>query len=385
MNILYLTEDYLHSKVHNNLLMHMLKSNVDLRIYVFVPTRPRLGTTLASSFAHHDRLIVMAVPIDISLSLYRIDFWAKIRCKVRLIEKHIPIHKIDVIHAATLFTEGCTARALQKKYNIPYFVSMRGTDSDFYAKRMYHLWPMSRGVIKHASALAYVTPSIKQRIMSRWQYRDLKEVLEKGFIINNGVDSIWTENLYVEFKPIGNPIRVLYIGRFDSNKNVMRLIEAVKAIRKNQDIRLILVGGDGEEQHLVEKEVNLHSDFIEYRGKIYDKRSLMQVVRECDIFAMVSHGETFGLVYVECLSQGLPIIYTLGTGFDGMYPQGEIGYGVNSFSVDSIAGGLKKLISNYDKIRRNISHIDFGRYSWSEIARQYVDIYKSVRNDKKCN
>ena len=365
--------------------MHMLGQNENLRVYVFVPTRPRVGSTLTNSFEHHDRLIEVAAPIDIPLSIYRIDFWAKIRCKVRLIEKHIPIHEIDVIHAATLFTEGCTARALQKKYNIPYFVSMRGTDSDFYAKRMCHLWPMSRGVIKHASALAYVTPSIKQRIMSRWQYGDLKDVLEKGFIINNGVDSIWTVNLYVESKPIGNPIRVLYIGRFDSNKNVMRLIEAVKAIRKNQDIRLILVGGDGEEQHLVEKEVKLHSDFIEYRGKIYDKRSLMQVVRECDLFAMVSHGETFGLVYVECLSQGLPIIYTLGTGFDGMYSQGEIGYGVDSFSVDSIEEGIRTLICNYDKIRRNILQLDFGRYSWSEIARQYIDIYKSVRNDKKCN
>lgn len=379
MNLLYLTEDYLHSKVHNNLLMHTLERNEDLKIYVFVPTRPRVGATLESSFAHHDRLIEVVAPIDIPLSLYRIDFWAKIRCKVRLIEKQIPIHEIDVTHAATLFTEGCTARALQKRYNIPYFVSMRGTDSDFYAKRMCHLWPISRNVIKYASAMAYVTPSIKKRMMNRWQYQDLKQVLEKGFIINNGVDSIWTDNLYME-ESIGKPIRVLYIGRFDSNKNVMRLVEAVKAIRKSHDIRLILVGGDGEEQHLIEQEVRNHSNFIEYRGKIYDKHSLMQVVRGCDIFAMVSHGETFGLVYAECLSQGLPIIYTLGTGFDGMYPQGEVGYGVDSFSVNSIEEGIKMLINNYDMIKRNILQIDFRRYSWSEIAKQYINIYESVCN-----
>ena len=262
MNLLYLTEDYLHSKVHNNLLIHMLEQNENLRIYVFVPTRSRVGTILASSFAHHDRLIEVVVPIDIPLSLYRIDFLAKIRCKVRLIEKHIPIQEIDIMHAATLFTEGCTARALQKKYKIPYFVSTRGTDSDFYANRMFHLWSMSRSVIKHASTMAYVTPSIKQKIMNRWQYRNLNTVLEKGFIINNGVDSIWTENLHVSPKPIGNPIRILYIGRFDSNKNVMRLIDAVKAVRKTQNIRLTLVGGDGEEQTLVETEVKNNSDFV---------------------------------------------------------------------------------------------------------------------------
>lgn len=385
MNLLYLTEDYLHSKVHNNLLMHMLEQDESLRIYVFTPTRPRAGVTLSSSFSHHDRLIEVLIPIDIPITLYRIDFWAKIRCKVRLIEKYLPIREIDVIHAATLFTEGCTARSLHKKYGIPYFVSMRGTDSDFYAKRMSHLWLMSRSVIKHASSIAYITPSIKYRIMDRWQYQDLRGILEKGVIINNGIDSIWLNNLDVLPRKIGEPIRLLYIGRFDSNKNVMRLIEAVKEIRKKLNIRLTLIGGDGEEQTLVEQEVKQHCDFIEYIGKVYDKQKLIEIVRQCDIFAMVSHGETFGLVYVECLSQGLPIIYTLGTGFDGMYPHGEIGYGVNSYSVNSIKEGVNDLIHNYDQIRHNISQIDFKRYSWIDIAKHYLNIYKTISDDKKSN
>ena len=364
--------------------MHMLEQNENLRIYVFVPTRPRVGETLTNSFKHHERLIEVSAPIDIPLNLYRINFWTKIRCKVRLIEKHIPIREIDVIHAATLFTEGCTARALQKKYGIPFFVSVRGTDSDFYAKRMFHLWPMSRSVIKNANAMAYVTPSIKRRMMSRWQYRDLEKTLEKGLIINNGIDSVWTDNLHVNPKDIGNPVRVLYIGRFDSNKNVMRLVEAVKEVRKIKSIRLTLVGGDGEEQAQVEQEVKNHPDFIEYLGKIYDKQSLMLLVRKCDVFAMVSHGETFGLVYAECLSQGLPIIYTLGTGFDGMYSQGKIGYGVDSHSIESIKEGLLNVIDNYTNLRNHVSKINFNRFSWHEIANSYIYIYiyESIKGHK---
>ena len=382
MTLLYLTEDYFHSKVHNNLLMRMLEQDVDLKIYVFAPTRPRVGEILTNSFVHHDRLIEVTAPIDIPLSLYRLDFWAKIRCKVRLIEKHIPISEIDAIHAATLFTEGCVARAIQKKYSIPFFVSMRGTDSDFYAQKMFHLWTMSRSVIKNANAMAYVTPTIKRKMMGRWQYRDLIEKMNAGYIINNGIDSIWIDNLHVEQKVIGNPVRVLYIGRFDSNKNVVRLIEAVKEIHKSQSIRLTLIGGDGEEQSLVEREVKQHPDFIEYLGKIYDKLKLMEIVRECDCFAMVSHGETFGLVYAECLSQGLPIIYTLRTGFDGMYPQGNVGYGVDSHSVDSIKDGLLNVIEHYDELRSNISLVDFKRFSWSEIAKSYNNIYMSIKGHR---
>lgn len=375
MTILYLTEDYLHSKVHNNLLMHMLEQDENLTIYVFAPTRPRIGETLTSSFQHHERLIEVTAPIDIPLIIYRLDFWAKIRCKVRLIEKNIPIKEIDAIHAATLFTEGCTARALQKKYGIPFFVSMRGTDSDFYAQKMFHLWSMSRSVIKHANAMAYVTPTIKRKMTEKWQYRDLKEELEKGVVINNGVDAVWTDNLHNAPKGLNNPVRVLYIGRFDSNKNVMRLIEAVKEIRRSHQIVLTLIGGDGEEQAQVEQEVKKHSDFIEYLGKIYDKQKLMQIVRGHDVFAMVSHGETFGLVYAECLSQGLPIVYTLGTGFDGMYSQGKIGYGVDSHSVESIKEGLLGVINDYNRLRNNVSEIDFKRFCWAEIAKSYIYIY----------
>lgn len=375
MTILYLTEDYLHSKVHNNLLMYMLEQDENLKIYVFAPTRERTGVSLESSFRHHDRLIEVTAPIDIPLNIYRVDFWAKIRCKVRLIEKHIPMQEIDAIHAATLFTEGCTARALQKKYGTPYFVSMRGTDSDFYAQKMFHLWPKSYDVIKHANALAYVTPTIKRKMMERWQYRGVRSKLEAGSVINNGIDPIWIENLHVEPKPLNKEINVLYIGRFDTNKNVMRLIEAVKRLREKYSIRITLVGGDGEQQQQVEQEVATHGDYISYLGKIYDKQELIKVVRSCDIFAMVSHGETFGLVYAECMTQGLPLLYTLGTGFDNMYPQGHIGYGVDSHSVDSIVEGLDNIISHYPELRERVSELDFNCFCWSGIAQSYIYIY----------
>ena len=382
MTILYLTEDYLHSKVHNNLLMHMLEQDENLKIYVFAPTRERIGVTLESSFRHHDRLIEVTAPIDIPLNLYRVDFWAKIRCKVRLIETHIPMQEIEAIHAATLFTEGSTARALHKKYGTPYFVSMRGTDSDFYAQKMFHLWPKSYDVIKHANALAYVTPTIKRKMMDRWQYKGVRAKLEAGSIINNGIDSIWTDNLCVGPKPLNKEINVLYIGRFDSNKNVMRLIEAVKTLREKYPIRITLVGGDGEEQQQVENEMATHGGFITYLGKIYDKQELMKVVRASDIFAMVSHGETFGLVYAECMTQGLPLLYTLGTGFDNMYPQGHIGYGVDSHSVDSIADGLNSIVTQYADLRKHVSEIDFNRFCWSKIAKSYIYIYAIIKSQR---
>lgn len=382
MNLLYLTEDYNYTKVHNNLLNHMLEHDANLKIYVFTPFRPRIGEKLSNSFVHNDRLIEIEAPIDIPAILYRFDFWAKIRCKVRLIEKNIPIDEIDVIHAATLFTEGCTARALQKKYGIPFFVSVRATDSIFYSKKMPHLWKNGYDVLKYANSIAYVTPTIKSSMLSKWQYRELSEKLMQGDIVNNGIDRIWLDNLHVEPKNIDTPIRILYIGRFDSKKNILGLIDAVKRLRERYLVSLILVGGDGDKQAQVEHEVNENNNYVEYLGKIYDKDKLIEVVRGCDIFAMLSHEETFGLVYAECLSQGLPLVYSKGTGFDNMYPDGHVGYSAYSNKVDSIVDALQNVIINYQSVRINVSNVNFERFSWPKLAQLYLQKYEVIKTEK---
>ena len=363
----------------------MLSKDDNLIIHVFSPVRVVGTHGIENTYTQHERMIVHTPLIDISVWRYKVDFWAKQRCKLRLIEKYIPISEIDAIHAATLYTEGGTALRLKKKYGIPYFVSMRGSDSVFYAKKMPHLWRMGIKVIKNANRLACVTPCIKEKMMLAWQHRGVKEIISKADVVNNGIDNIWLDNLFVSPKPLNNPFHILYIGRFDSNKNVYRLIKAVSLLRKTTDARLTIVGGIGgndEEHEIVMKEVETHQDYIVYLGAIYDKEKLMRVVRQCDIFAMASHSETFGLVYVECLTQGLPILYSKGTGFDGMYLDGHVGYAVDSYSVEDIARGIKRIIDNYHTLRINISSLDFKRYSWDYTSTKYLEYYNIIKMQK---
>lgn len=382
MKLLYLTEDYIYSKVHNNLLYNMLEWDPNLIVYVVSPVRKDNPHGLEDSFKHHDRLIEITPRVDIPIWLYKYDFWAKLRCKLRLIEKYVPIKEIDAIHAATLYTEGTTAFRLNKKYGIPYFASIRGADIMFYARKMPHLWLTGIRVMKNAEALFCVTPAIKDSMAKRWQHRAIKDMINDSYVVNNGIDSIWLNSPNILPRPIGKPARILYIGRFDANKNVLRLIEAIKEVKKQYDITLTLVGGKGEEHEIVLQQVTNNSGFMEYLGPIYNKEELINVVKRCDIFAMISHSETFGLVYAECLSQGLPVLYTKRTGFDGMYPNGEVGYGVESYSVKDICEGLKKIIDEYPVLRDNIMKIDLNKYSWPVIAKEYISVYnKSIRHD----
>ena len=61
--------------------------------------------------------------------------------------------------------------------------------------------------------------------------------------------------------------------------------------------------------------------------------------KSAHIFVMPSLTETFGIVFIEALSQGLPLIYTKGQGIDGYFPQGFVGYAYNP--LDVVNGLLK--------------------------------------------
>lgn len=102
-------------------------------------------------------------------------------------------------------------------------------------------------------------------------------------------------------------------------------------------------------------------------------------VRDSDIFVMPSKPETFGLVYIEALLQGLPIVYARGEGFDGYYPDGYVGYAAESFNVEDIADKIELTIKNYNQITANIAGEELSeRFQWSAIAKQYLAIYEAI-------
>jgi len=104
---------------------------------------------------------------------------------------------------------------------------------------------------------------------------------------------------------------------------------------------------------------------------------LRSIFKENNFFVMPSKAETFGLVYIEALLQGLPILFTKGEGIDGYYDN-SIGERVNDSTVQEIQNKLQDLLSN-----ENIYNFDLDRISknhdWKGIALKYSDIYNTFK------
>ena len=176
----------------------------------------------------------------------------------------------------------------------------------------------------------------------------------------------------------------MYVGRFNRNKNVKRLCRAVVEMRKQySDIRLHVVGGIGTRSidnliytRGVENMIRKYPETIIYHGKIYDNEALKEIYSQCSIFAMPSFHETFGLVYLEALTQHLAIVYTKGEGVDGMIDS-RIGESVKASSTEDIKIAIRKIISNRNNYLAS-ELIDFRQFKWDIIASHYIDIYSKA-------
>ena len=92
---------------------------------------------------------------------------------------------------------------------------------------------------------------------------------------------------------------------------------------------------------------------------------------------MPSFTESFGLVYAEAMSQGVPVVYSKGQGFDNQFPEGTVGFHVDANDPESVAEGIEKVIDSFDAIRER-TVISAGKFNWDDISKRYVEIYQKI-------
>lgn len=139
--------------------------------------------------------------------------------------------------------------------------------------------------------------------------------------------------------------------------------------------------GGGNYDTEIRKQVAKHSNWIKIVERTSNLDELRDIYKSADIFIMPSKYETFGLVYIEAMTQGLPIIYSAGQGVDGFYEEGEVGFSVKSGKVSDLKEKLQLLIEDYENISTNCS-IKSKDFSWEHITKKYIDIYNQFSKSK---
>lgn len=372
MKILHIASDFSNTKVHSNLYRELDILGVDQ--IVFNPIRIiRRDTIGRNEFPAHNTQFVYA---DVVKPIHHYLYHVKNLCLYKTLLKMVNVFDVDLVHASTLMTDGGVAYKLYCNYNIPYVVALRNTDINGFLDKMPHTWLDAKKILLSAQKIFFISQGLKEKFENHRVVKPfISQIKDKFVLMPNGIDDYFLSNIQAS-KREGH--RVIYIGDFSRNKNVVRLGKAILLLREEhglEDVSLTLVGGGNDEGDRVEKMIASNPDIFNYVGKIYDKDKLCSIMREHRIFAMPSINETFGLVYLEALSQNLPVLYTKGQGIDGLFDE-TVGVGVNAQSVQEIASGLKKLLLSGTSY--NNQSIDFSMFRWSFIAKQYQEHYRDL-------
>ena len=354
MRVLHIANDFAGSKVHCNLAKALDREGIEQVVYCPVRNKKLLG---GNQFEGDHTEFVYSNCIK---PWYKYVYYYKQWKLYRDLKNHVDLLNVDYIHAHTLFSDGGLAYKAHKDFGVKYAVAIRNTDVNVYMQLMKHTYSNGRKVLLNAEKIFFISLGLKKLFEDSDFCKPIYDRIKNKFIVQpNGIEDYWHEHIN-HINHSGHD--VLYIGEFTPNKNVGRVIEAVKKVRnisEFNDCKLIVIGGGRDRNGEIEELIRENSSFVEYLGKIYDKEKLSLIMKRCSVFAMPSIKETFGLVYLEALSQNLPVIYTKNQGIDGLFDD-SIGIAVNPHSVDEISDAIVNILNqpqSYNNLKINYIEI----------------------------
>jgi glycosyltransferase involved in cell wall biosynthesis len=293
------------------------------------------------------------------------------------LEQSFDFNRYDLLHAHSLFSNGYIAMKIKEKYGIPYIVTVRDTDVNTFFKKLIYLRNLGNKILLEAESIVFLSKPYRDYLIKKYvKVNNQDIILKKSYVIPNGIDKFWLENKgSSKTLKNKNEIKLLHVGAISKRKNILTTIKAINILKqKGYNIRFTLVGKVVDE--VVYNEIQ-KLDFVKY---IHPKQKdeLLTIYQENDIYVMPSINETFGLVYPEAMSQGLPVIYSKGQGFDGQFEDGEVGFGVDCFDADEIEDRIKRIMFNYELVSKKCLFL-VDKFKWDSIALKYCDIYQKAK------
>jgi D-inositol-3-phosphate glycosyltransferase len=176
----------------------------------------------------------------------------------------------------------------------------------------------------------------------------------------------------------------LYVGRFDPIKGIDRLLEAMAHLRHHRRLRLVIIGGDGPDtpeyqnlQKLARKSGIQNT--VTFVGRI-EQKYLSPYYSAADVLVIPSYYESFGLVGLESLACGTPVVATEVGAMRSILRNGKTGQIVADANPRSLAQAIDAFITrpgskkwSTDMIRASV--LKFG---WANVAAAVIDEYDTL-------
>ena len=175
---------------------------------------------------------------------------------------------------------------------------------------------------------------------------------------------------------------ILYVGRIEPLKGVDQLLRAMTYLRNNHGLRVMIIGGDehshNEMERLQKLSRSLHlEDSVTFLGMIKQER-LPYFYSAATACVIPSYYESFGLVALESMACGTPVVATNVGDLKSIIRQVEAGYVVTDNTPAGLADKIALLLSNTNTKSALSIRASVTQFGWSDIAQQIIKKCREV-------
>ncbi len=267
------------------------------------------------------------------------------------------------------------------------------------------------------------TPLFKVAEIQKWQItRDLKfanwmegetvRLADKAIAISKDIGKLISNhhNIYkerIEMCPLGielpdknllisdqkkNGFNILFVGRLEKRKGVETLFKAIPMVLEIvPSTQFYLVGmdtnfvptGESYKKYLIENLDKIFHENVKFVGYV-DDMELKTYYKNCDLFVAPSLYESFGLIYLEAMAWGKPVIGCNIGGIPEIVEDGKDGILIKPGDENELARAITKLLTELElrvKMGENGRKKVEGNFSTKKMAEKTYSIYKSIIND----
>lgn len=343
----------------------------------------KLETVDSDVFVHR------VVPYNINTSdftkwIMHLNF-SMIEAAVRLISEK---GKFDVIHTHDWLTS-YAAKTLKCSFNIPMVCTIHATEhgrnngirTELQSYISSAEWMLTYEAWKVVACSDYMKEEINQV---------LSTPLDKIYVVPNGVDA---EGFNIDFDilefrrnyALDNEKIIFFVGRHVYEKGIQVLVDAAPDIINScRDVKFVIAGQGVMTEELVEKVKYFGlQDKVVFTGYM-DDETKKKMYKAADAAVFPSLYEPFGIVALEAMAAGCPVLVSDIGGFKEIIEHGINGMKAVTGSKDSLSDNLLELLRS-DDLRKHLTKKGIEtvseRYSWDSIAQATMKIYEKIKEE----
>lgn len=304
----------------------------------------------------------------------------------RKIKKEILARKFDVFHTQTPFALGLSAIFWAKQTGCP-VINTYHTLFESYVHYLKFVPQMisismarriSRWYCNRMDLVIAPTRRMKT-LLESYKIRERIEVVPTGIKMSKPMKNIC--KIFCEKYPqIKKGINLLYMGRLEKEKNIDFLFYALKRLVKtNKDIKLLMAGSGYDEARLKDlvKVMGIEK-YVIFLGT-YTNLQRPNILSLADIFVFSSVTETQGLVILEALSAGVPVVAVKRMGVAEVM-EGNKGGILTELSIDKFVAAVNKMITDKKFYAQKKKEALLHAKEWesSAMAKKMLSLYKET-------